>query len=307
MMMAERDSILDAPEQRLTSSTQIDESRAIEGLASLAQVTRLAAFRHLIAAHPASLPAGEIARLCDVPHNTMSTHLGILGRAGLVTVERQGRGMNYRANVTGLRGLVGFLLRDCCEGRPELCGDLYRLLTDIPDDTEERVMTPAFNVLFLCTHNSARSIMAEALLQKIGRQKFHAYSAGSDPAEHPLPEVIERLTALGHDVSTLRCKSWKEFTGPDAPRMDFVIGLCDTLHGQFCPELGESFITAAWPLPDPSKFTGPPSERATLLNELYGMMRRRIEIFTSLPFSSLDKIALKARLDEIGDSARIGR
>jgi arsenate reductase len=196
------------------------------------------------------------------------------------------------------------LLRDCCEGRSELCGDLYRLLSVIPDESEERTMTPAFNVLFLCAHNSARSIMAEAILEKIGRQKFRAHSAGADPAAQPLPEVVERLTALGHDVSKLRCKSWTEFTGPNAPRMDFVIGLCDTLHGQFCPELGQSFITAAWPLPDPTKFTGPESERITLLNELYGMIRRRIEIFTSLPFATLDKMALKARLDEIGDSAR---
>jgi arsenate reductase len=302
--MAARDSLLDGASRRPKPSTQVDETRAIDGLASLAQVTRLSAFRHLIAAHPATLPAGEIARLCDVPHNTMSTHLGILARAGLVTAERQGRVMNYRANLGGLRGLVGFLMRDCCEGRPELCGDLSRLLSDVPDDTEERVMKPGFNVLFLCIHNSARSIMAEALLQKIGRQKFHVYSAGSEPADKPLPEVIDRLKVLGHDVSKLRCKSWKEFTGPDAPRMDFVIGLCDTVQGQFCPEMSESFITTAWPLPDPAKFTGPPSERATLLNELYGMIRRRIEIFTSLPFPSLDKLALKARLDEIGDSTR---
>jgi ArsR family transcriptional regulator, arsenate/arsenite/antimonite-responsive transcriptional repressor / arsenate reductase (thioredoxin) len=305
--MAARGSLLHASGRGPSTSTQIDESRAIDGLGSLAQVTRLSAFRHLVAVHPASLPAGEIARLCDVPHNTMSTHLGMLSRAGLVTVERQGRVMNYRANLSGLRGLVGFLMRDCCEGHPELCGDLSRFLSGPSDEIEERVMTPAFNVLFLCTHNSARSIMAEALLEKIGRNKFHAYSAGSDPAAKPLAEVIDRLKVLGYDVSKLRCKSWKEFTGPDAPRMDFVIGLCDTLHGQFCPEFGQPFITAAWPLPDPGKFTGPSSERTTLLNELYGMIRRRIEIFTSLPFGSLDKMALKARLDEIGDSTRSAR
>ncbi len=294
-------------DRRLATSDQIEESRAIDGLGSLAQVTRLAAFRHLVAAHPRSLPAGEIARLCDVPHNTMSTHLGILGQAGLVTVERDGRTMNYRANLTGLRGLVGFLMRDCCQGRPELCGDLSRLLSDIPGESEQDVMRPAFNVLFLCTHNSARSIMAEAILDRIGRKQFRAYSAGSEPAARPLPEVIERLKVLGHDVGKLRCKSWSEFTGPDAPRMDFVIGLCDTVQGQACPDFGETFINAAWPLPDPAKFTGASSERTTLLNELYGMIRRRIEVFTSLPFASLDKMALKARLDEIGDSTRSAR
>jgi protein-tyrosine-phosphatase/DNA-binding transcriptional ArsR family regulator len=283
----------------------IDENDVIEGLGSLAQPTRLAAFRHLLTAHPESLPAGEIARRCEVPHNTMSTHLSILSRAGLIAVERQGRVMNYRADLRGFRGLVTFLARDCCDGRPELCGDLARLLPQEIEDIEETTMTPAFNVLFLCTHNSARSIMAEALLQKIARGRFNAYSAGSDPAAQPVPEVIERLKVLGHDVTKLRCKSWNEFTGPNAPRMDFIIALCDTLDGQVCPDLGEKIITGAWPLPDPAKFTGSPMERTTLLNELYAMIRRRIEIFTSLPFASLDKMAVKARLDEIGDTKRI--
>ena len=87
--------------------------------------------------------------------------------------------------------------------------------------------------------------------------------------------------------------------------MDFIIALCDTLDGQVCPDLGEKIVTAAWPLPDPAKFTGSPTERTTLLNELYAMIRRRIEIFTSLPFASLDKMAVKARLDEIGDTKRV--
>jgi arsenate reductase len=286
-------------------SRLIDENNAIEGLGSLAQPTRLAAFRHLLAAHPESLPAGEIARRCEVPHNTMSTHLSILSRAGLIAVERQGRVMNYRADVGGFRDLVTFLARDCCGGRPELCGDLARPVPQEVEDIEETGMTPAFNVLFLCTHNSARSIMAEALLQKIGRNRFNAYSAGSDPAPRPVPEVIERLQKLGHDVGKLRCKSWNEFTGPTAPRMDFIIALCDTLDGQVCPDLGEKIVTTAWPLPDPAKFTGSATERTTLLNELYAMIRRRIEIFTSLPFASLDRMAVKARLDEIGDTKRI--
>ena len=282
----------------------MDETFAIDGLGSLAQPTRLAAFRKLLAAHPATLPAGEIARLCAVPHNTMSTHLGVLSRAGLVEVERDGRSMNYRADVKAFRGLVKFLTGDCCNGRPDLCGDVARLIPDNDDVNEDCVMTPAFNVLFLCTHNSARSVMAEALLEKLGKGKFHAYSAGSAPAVAPVPDVIKRLQALGHDVSKLRCKSWNEFTGPNAPRMDFVIALCDTPQGQVCPDLGEKFVTGAWPLPDPADFSGSPTERATLLNELYAMIRRRIEIFTSLPFASLDKMALKARLDEIGDTAR---
>lgn len=165
-------------------------------------------------------------------------------------------------------------------------------------------MQPAFNVLFLCTHNSARSIMAEAILETIGKGKFHAYSAGSEPVKRPMPAVIERLQALGHDVSRLRSKSWDEFTGPNAPRMDFVLTLCDTLDGQVCPEFGGKVVTAAWPFPDPAKFKGSEIERATNLYALYGMIRRRLEIFISLPYASLDRMALKRRLDELGDVTR---
>lgn len=285
-------------------SRPMDETNVIDGLGSLAQPTRLAVFRRLLAAHPGTVPAGELARLCEVPHNTMSTHLGVLSRAGLIQVEREGRAMNYRADLSTFRGLVKFLTSDCCNGRPELCGDIARLIPSSEDHSEVDRMTPAFNVLFLCTHNSARSIMAEALLEKIGKGKFNAYSAGSDPAVRPVPEVMDRLKKLGHDVANLRCKSWNEFTGSNAPRMDFVIALCDTPHGQVCPEFGEKFVTGAWPLPDPADFRGSDTERATLLNELYAMIRRRIEIFTALPFATLDKMALKARLDEIGDTAK---
>ena len=162
-------------------------------------------------------------------------------------------------------------------------------------------MTPAtFNVLFLCTRNSARSIMAEAILNDIGQGRFRAFSAGSEPMRGgPLPEVLAQLKAMGHDVSGLRSKSWDAFTGPDAPRMDFVIALCDTLNLQACPDFEGTHVTAAWPLPDPAKFSGSGTERATLLNELYAALHRRLTIFASLPFATLDRMALKARLDEL--------
>jgi ArsR family transcriptional regulator, arsenate/arsenite/antimonite-responsive transcriptional repressor / arsenate reductase (thioredoxin) len=284
----------------------MDDVAAIDRLSSLAQPTRLAAVRRLLAAHPGAVAAGELARACGAPHNTMSSHLGILMRAGLVEVERAGRTMNYRADVKAFRGLVTYLMSDCCNGRPDLCGDISKMIPK-DDEPEERFMAPAFNVLFLCTRNSARSIMAEAILERIGKGRFKAYSAGSIPARKPMPEVIERLKQLEHDVSNLHCKSWNEFTGPSAPRMDFVIALCDTPQGQVCPELGDKLVTAAWPLPDPADFKGSPTERATLLNELYGMIRRRLEIFASLPFASLDRMAFKKRLDEIGYTAYAAR
>lgn len=280
-------------------SRKSEETAAqVARLAALGQTTRLAVVRSLLKAHPDGINAGDIARLCDVPHNTLSAHLNVLTNAGLVSVERRGREMNYRVELKRVRSLVKSLAKDC--------GDVLLASSDETDDTlTERFMSPAFNVLFLCTHNSARSIMAEALLEKIGRGQFRAYSAGADPAKQPLPEVMARLKDLGHDTSHLRCKSWNEFKGADAPRMDFIIALCDVPHGQFCPDLGGQYVTAAWPLPDPSAFKGSAAERTTLLNELYAMIRRRIEIFTSLPFRSLDRMALKARLDEIGDTTKV--
>lgn len=276
---------------------------AAAGFAVLAQETRLRLVRLLASRGASGLAAGEVAAALDVAPSTLSFHLAALEQAGLLRSTRQGRRVIYAVRFAGLRALLSYLTETCCGGRPDLCGDLARLL---PDSTEEETtMEPAFNVLFICTRNSARSIMAEAILQKFGRGKFNAYSAGSDPAAAPMPEVLERLATMGHDVTRLRSKSWNEFIRPDAPRMDFVLTLCDPAEGESCPDLGARPITATWPFPDPAKFSGTGVERVTLLNELYGMIRRRLEAFTSLPFGSLERIALKARLDELGDSSKI--
>jgi protein-tyrosine-phosphatase len=167
-----------------------------------------------------------------------------------------------------------------------------------PEESEP--MTPAFNVLFLCTRNSARSIMAEAILNRFAPDKFRAYSAGSHPAEAPMSEVLEKLRAVGHDISGLHSKSWDLFTGPDAPKLDFVIGLCDTLDRRTCPDFGDKAVTASWSMPDPAKFTGEGPERQAMLNELYGGLYRRITIFANLPLAKLDRMAVRKRLDEIG-------
>jgi ArsR family transcriptional regulator, arsenate/arsenite/antimonite-responsive transcriptional repressor / arsenate reductase (thioredoxin) len=279
---------------------------AATAFAALSQETRLDIMRLLIGEGPNGLPAGEIgSRLGGVPSPTLSFHLAALERAGLTQATRHGRQIVHAARVMGIRRLLGFLTETCCGGRPELCGDLARLLPSFPD--EDQGMTAAFNVLFLCTHNSARSIMAEAILQKVGGDRFRAWSAGTEPNAEPNPEVIARLRALGHNTSDLRSKSWHEFTGPNAPKMDFIITLCDTPDGQVCPDFGELVVTGAWPLPDPVKFTGSAIERAALLNELYAGLRRRLEIFTALPFASLDRMAMKARLDEIGGGIHLAR
>ncbi|WP_301587610.1 metalloregulator ArsR/SmtB family transcription factor [Sabulicella glaciei] len=266
--------------------------------AALGQETRLDLLRALLTAGPSGLAAGEIASRLGVPASTLSFHLRALEQAGLIAATRQGRSLLYAAQIGRLRALMSFLADSCCDGAPERCGDLATLF----DHPGERHSMAIFNVLFLCTRNSARSIMAEAILRKLGDGRFRTFSAGSDPSsDGPLPAVLSQLKALGHDVSPLRSKSWQEFARPAAPRMDFVIAVCDTVNGQACPDFGETALTAAWPLPDPAKFTGNAVERATLINEVCAALHRRLAIFTSLPFASLDRIALKARLDELAD------
>jgi protein-tyrosine-phosphatase/DNA-binding transcriptional ArsR family regulator len=272
-------------------------------LAALAQDTRLSLVRLLMAEGASGLAAGEIARRLDVAPSTLSFHLAALDRAGLIVAARQGRTIRYAVRLGAFRALLAFLTETCCAGQPERCGDLARLLPPIPDEVTDMI-TPSFNVLFLCTRNSARSIMAESILNQLGQGRFRAFSAGSDPAPAPLAEVMEKLAALGHDTAALSSKTWDLFIGPAAPRMDFVIALCDTLDNQVCPDFGDRAITAAWPLPDPAKFSGNAAEQQTLLNELYASLRRRIEIFISLPFDTLDRMALSSRLDEIGGSVK---
>jgi arsenate reductase len=269
--------------------------------AALGQPTRLDLLRALLDAGPNGLAAGEIAARLDVPASTLSFHLRALDQAGLVGATRQGRSLIYAVRFARLRALLAFLAEACCGGEPARCGDLGRML-DLITQGADPMPAPPFNVLFLCTHNSARSIMAEAILAKLAPGRFAAFSAGSDPSPGgPLPEVLALLRTLGHDVSQARSKSWSEFSGPTAPRMDFVLTLCDTLQGQACPDFGATTITGAWPLPDPSNFAGTPGERGVLLNEVYAGLRRRLGAFTSLPLASLDRMALKARIDELAD------
>ncbi len=276
----------------------MESSDAAQIFSALGQASRLEVLRLLISCGPNGLPAREISGRLAIPASTTSFHLAALERAGLIRATRQGRQIIYALRVVALRELLAFLTEACCGGRPELCGDLTALLPPVSDESEP--MTPVFNVLFLCTHNSARSLMAEAILNRFAGDKFRAYSAGSHPAKTPMPEVLAKLHALGHDVSGLHSKSWQLFTGPDAPQLDFVIGLCDVIDRRTCPDFGDKAVTASWSMPDPAKFTGQGAEREAMLNELYAGLYRRIMIFSNLPFARLDRMAVRKRLDEIG-------
>jgi len=160
-----------------------------------------------------------------------------------------------------------------------------------------------FNVLFLCTGNSARSIIAECLLRRYGAGKFAAYSAGSHPRPAPDPMVIEELKDHNYDTHGVRSKDWVEFAGLNSPEIDFVITVCDNARGEVCPVWPGQPMAGHWGVEDPHAFTGSADERRWLIRRVIRELEHRIKIFTSLPLESLDRMAIQAHLDKIGAGA----
>ena len=156
------------------------------------------------------------------------------------------------------------------------------------------------NVLFLCTGNSARSILAEAILNEKGRPNFKAYSAGSHPNGQVNPGALKQLELAKLPVANLRSKSWDEFAKPGAPKMDFVFTVCDNAANEICPIWPGQPVTAHWGVPDPAAVTGLPDEVARAFRDAYVTLDRRISLFLSLPLASLDSLAIKKEVDRIG-------
>lgn len=161
-----------------------------------------------------------------------------------------------------------------------------------------------YNVLFLCTGNSARSILAEAILNSQGRGRFQAFSAGSQPKGEVHPKAIALLKRLNHDTSFARSKDWSEFAAPGAPQMDFVFTVCDNAANEACPVWPGQPMTAHWGVADPAAVQGTDSEIVLAFADTYRMLNQRISIFCSLPLASIDKLSLQKKLDAIGESNR---
>lgn len=159
---------------------------------------------------------------------------------------------------------------------------------------------PLLNVLFLCTGNSARSILAEAILNREGAGRFRAFSAGSMPKGEVHPYALDLLARLNHDTGFARSKSWEEFARPEAPRLDFVFTVCDNAAAEVCPVWPGQPMTAHWGVPDPAAAEGTEAERRFAFADTYRMLNNRISIFVNLPMRSLDRLSLQRRLDEIG-------
>jgi arsenate reductase (thioredoxin) len=162
------------------------------------------------------------------------------------------------------------------------------------------IATPRYNVLFLCTGNSARSIFGEAFLNYRGRPNFTAFSAGSHPSGSVNPHVLRQLQEANLSTAGLRSKSWDEFAKPGAPKMDFVFTVCDNAAKEVCPVWPGQPMTAHWGVPDPAAATGTPEEIDRAFRDAFTLLQRRIELFLSLPLASLEKLAIQKEIDRIG-------
>jgi arsenate reductase len=273
------------------------ESQAATRLATLGHPQRLALFRLLMRRYPDHVPAGELAGALALKPSTLSAYLSALMHAGLVTQARHGTSLRYSMNMPEVRRTFDYLLNDCCRGRSDICAPAPTVKGG-PDMADRK-----YNALFICVGNSARSIFAETILRDVAGDRFNVHSAGTSPYSELNPFALEVLEAKGHDISGLRSKNVAEFSAPDAPVMDFVFTVCDRAANEDCPAWAGQPVTAHWGTPDPVKAEGTDAEKALAFQHAYGALRNRITIFAALPFGSLDKVSLQARVDDIGRQA----
>ncbi|WP_296201341.1 helix-turn-helix domain-containing protein [uncultured Hyphomicrobium sp.] len=270
--------------------------------AALSQETRLEAYRLLLRYQPFGLAAGDIARLLAVPHNTMSTHMSLLQNAGLVRSRREGRSIIFAANPLRLVAAEAFLDqgRAGVPSRKAAPTPKAQLVAYPRKRSEEDLSQKRYNVLVLCTGNTARSIMAEAILNREGQGLFQAYSAGSNPKSKANPIGLELLAGLGYETTGLRSKSWTEFAKPGAPKMDFIITVCDKAAGETCPHWPGHPLAAHWGIADPAAVSGSADEKRRAFQEAYRQLMNRLTAFINLPIDDLSLADLKTRLAEIG-------
>ncbi|MCZ8080471.1 MAG: metalloregulator ArsR/SmtB family transcription factor [Rhodobacteraceae bacterium] len=272
----------------------MEKMNAAHAFATLGHPDRLAVFRLLNRFAPQGVRPTEIAAALNLKPNTLSHHLADLTASGLVTVTRDGRSLFYAVNLDVTEGLIGYLALDIGRARPDL-------LAPLMDSAKEPAMRDTdFDVLFICSGNSARSIFAEALLRDLGQGKFQSFSAGTRPNSELNPLALDVLTRNGHDVSGLRSKHISEFQQPDSITMDFVFTVCDAAAAEECPPWPGQPITGHWGLPDPVKATGTDAERALVFAQTYAALRRRITAFVALPFETLNRMSLQSHVDQIG-------
>ncbi|MBW4710021.1 helix-turn-helix domain-containing protein [Roseobacter sp. YSTF-M11] len=272
------------------------EIESLTRLSALSHPQRLSVFRLLMRRFPDAVPAGEIAAALDLKASTTSVYLSVLSDARLITQQRLGTSLRYRAHTAAAAELIDYLFTDCCRGRPDLCPPFSLS----PQKGALTMTDTPYNVLFICTGNSARSIFAESILRDLEGSRFAAYSAGTRPGSDLNPLAMEMLTSKGHDTSILRSKHISEFQTPDAPKMDFVFTVCNRAANEECPAWEGQPISGHWGLPDPVKAEGSLAERRLAFQQAYGALSNRIKAFAALPIETHNRISLQAAVDRIG-------
>lgn len=255
------------------------EEQVTQHFAALSHPHRLAVFRLLTRRYPDGVPAGEIAAALDLRPSTLSAHLAGLLQAGLVSQQRRGTSLRYRAEMETLTSALDYLLNDCCRGRVAPC-------PPVPPAPRPRA-----NVLFLCTGNSARSIMAEAILRSIAGDRFRAFSAGTAPCSDPNPDAVALLKAKGHDTAPLHAKHVSAFQAADAPVMDYVFTVCDRAANEDCAAWPGQPVTGHFSTPDPV------GGDALAFQQAYGSLWNRITLFVGGVTAEMDRAAKQHIID----------
>lgn len=276
---------------------RLGSTDAVSLLAALAQPTRLEIFRLLMRYRPHGLAAGDIGRLLAVAHNTLSAHLAALEQAGLLASRREGRHIIFAAQPARADALLGFLAEACCTEAPGRCAPGT---SAVPARRDHVASDDPLRVLVVCTGNSARSIMAEAVLNREGMGRIKAFSAGSRPQEAPHPLALGLLAELGYDTAPMRSKSWDEFLGPEAPPLDLVITVCDDAAEASCPAFPGAPMQVHWGLEDPAAVSGPQAAQRAAFLQSYRELTARVTAFVNLPFEAMRLDELRPVLAAIG-------
>ena len=278
----------------------METKTAVVALAALAQESRLSVFRLLVEAGSAGMAAGKIAESLGMAPSSLSFHLKELTHAGMASARQEGRFIIYKANFAKAAELVAFLSENCCGGQP--CDLNCNARVSAPG-VAMSAAGKVFNVLILCTGNSARSIMAEALVNAMGQGRFRAFSAGSQPTGKVNPFAIEKLHSIQYPTDSLRSKSWDEFAAPGAPQMDFIITVCDNAAGEVCPLWPGQPVSAHWGFEDPAAVQGSDEDKRRAFDKVFRLMLNRVRLLVNLPLDALDQVARQRELRAIGQAA----
>ncbi|PHR56405.1 MAG: ArsR family transcriptional regulator [Robiginitomaculum sp.] len=296
-----------------------DEQQALAAFGALSHVSRLAIYKMLAARWPDQMMAGELAEVLGIGASTLSAHLSKLRQAGLIGVNRKGTSLFYFFNEVGTQKVSSYwadlagaaIAAPIANRKPEVKAKRPPATAqakpvppspkeaEATETTTPQAQTGRRTVLFLCTGNSARSILAESILNRLGSRDFVAFSAGSNPVGKIHPAASSLLGDYGYAVRNLSSKSWTEFAGTDAPALDMAITVCDDAADETCPVWPGGPIAAHWGLPDPAAVTGSKAQIAVAFEQTYEALEARISALLDLSMDEMDRAEMQLALNAI--------